>query len=159
MPAGRVPGDLDHLPRPLAAAHGQDDRPGPDQPVAVRGIEAQEPVGAEVEDHGPGSDGDALAADVLDQTLGVFGAGDRLLVEEKPEAVVDALVEDAAEGAVPLDEQDVRRAGPPGAQRRGQAGRSAADDDDVPAFRRRAALRRSRLDPPEEQPRFAAALA
>ena len=57
-----------------------------------------------------------LADDVLGQPLGVLGPADRLLVEEEAEAVVDALVEDAAEGPVALEEQDVARPGPPGAR-------------------------------------------
>ncbi len=99
--------------------------------VAGAGVDAEEPVGREVEDHGPRLEADALAAGVLGQALGVLGAGDGLVVEEKAEAVVDALVKDAAEPPVALDDQDVLRPGPPGAQGRGQAGGAAADDDDV----------------------------
>ena len=74
------PRDLDHLARPLAAAHGQDDRPGPDEPVPLPGVDAEEPVGSEVEDHGPRLDLDGFAGDVLDEPFGVLGAADRLLV-------------------------------------------------------------------------------
>ena len=98
--AGRPgPGDADHLPRPFAAAHGQDDGPGPEEPVAVARGDAEEPVGPEVQDHGPRRIPTPLADDVLGQPLGVLGPADRLLVEEEAEAVVDALVEDAARGA------------------------------------------------------------
>jgi hypothetical protein len=44
---------------------------------------------------------------------------------------MDALVEDAAESFLALEENDASRAGPPGAQGRGQPGRPAADDGHV----------------------------
>ena len=82
----------------------------------------------------PVSDADALADRVLGQALGVFRPGDRLVVEEEAEAVVDALVEDAAQPLLALDEEDVLGPGALGAQGRGQAGRPAADDHDVARF-------------------------
>jgi hypothetical protein len=121
MPAGRVPG----------VSHGQNDGLGPDELVAATGIDPQDPVRRQIEDHGPGFDADALAPDILGQPLRVLWAADRLLIKKEAEAVVDALIEDAAGRPVAFDEEDVLGPRPPSAQGRGQPGRTAADDDDV----------------------------
>ncbi len=125
------PRDLEHLPRPLAAAHGQDDGPGLDKLVPRPRVDAKDPVRRKVEDHGPGLDLDRLPDDVLGEAFSILGPADRLLIKEETEAVVDALVEDAAEGPLALDEKDLSRARPPGAEGRGQPGRPAADDGDI----------------------------
>ncbi len=61
----------------------------------------------------------------------VLGAGELLLERVEAEAVVDALVEDAAEAVVALDHDDGVASGVAGGDGRGEAGGAAADDDDV----------------------------
>ena len=154
IPAGRVPG-ISIISRvrsrqPMARTTA----PASTSLYPSRELIRRTRSGRQVEDHGPGLDLDRLADDVLGEPLGVLGPADRLLIKEEPEAVVDALVEDAAEGPLALEEEDLPRARPPGAEGRGQPGRAAADDGDVAgldldppsvspsAFRRRGASRR-----------------
>jgi hypothetical protein len=77
---------------------------------------------------------DAGAVGVLGEALGVLRARDRLLVKEEAEAVVDALVEDAAGATVAFEDEDTGSAGAPGSDSGSEAGRAAADDDDVMAL-------------------------
>ena len=77
---GTRAGNPDHFAGALAAAHGQDDGVGLKERVAGARIDAEGPVGGEVEDHGPGLEPDAGAVGVLGETLGVLRAGYRIVV-------------------------------------------------------------------------------
>ena len=71
---------------------------------------------------------------LIDEALGIFRAGQLLLKGMEAEAVVDALVEDAAELRIALQNQDVLAARVVRGDRRGKARRAAADDEHVDLF-------------------------
>ena len=73
-------------------------RPGLDVLKAVGpGHAGDHLLGGHVDDHGLGLVGDAEGLDLVDEPLGIFGAGQLLLEGVEAEAVVDALLQDAAE--------------------------------------------------------------
>ena len=72
--------------------------------------------------------------DLIDESLGIYRAGQLLRKGVESEAVVDALVEDAAELRVPFQNQDVPAARVVRGNRRGKARRAAADDEHVDLF-------------------------
>ena len=84
----------------------------------------------DAERHGPEHDIDAGLAHAVDETLGVFGAGELFFEMGEAEAGVDALAQDAAKMLVALDDYG-RRAGFVRCEGSSHARGAAADDDDV----------------------------
>ena len=64
----------------------------------------------DVQHHRAADNRDAERIRLVDKPLRVFGAGQLLLEAVEPEAVVDALLQNAARRVVTLDDKDVRRA-------------------------------------------------
>ena len=125
-------GGAQGAPGPLAAAHAEDHGLGLNLLEAVLpGHAGDHLVGGHVDDHGLGLIGDLIGQDLFDEPLGVLGAGQLLLEGVEAEAVVDALLEDAAQPLFTVQDQDVAGAGFIGADRRSQARRAAADDENI----------------------------
>ena len=96
-------GDGDGAPGALPAAHSQDDGPGLDGLVAVPGADGvQDPVLVQIQHHGIGADLNVGVLHHVDEAARVLGAGELLLEAVQAEAVVDALVQDAARLVVAL---------------------------------------------------------
>ena len=104
-----------------------------EQPVlAVHGGDGL--VGRQVQHHGVEFVGDLQLFGHRDKTGGVFGTGEFFLEGVQPKAVVDALVEDAAQLVVPLQDQQVLHAVPAGLHSGRQPGGAAADDNKIYVF-------------------------
>jgi hypothetical protein len=127
-------GDPDRLAGPFARAHRQHHRAGVDrrQRVVLR-QQRHAPAGVDVEHVGVGQHVDAALEHLLQEALGVLGPGELLLEVVQAEAVVDALLQDAAGLALAVDDQHVLGAGVAGADGGREPGGAAADDHDVVA--------------------------
>jgi len=124
--------------RALPAAHSQNNRAGLDLHQSVRRADgSDQALRRYVEDHRVALERDAPLLDLADVAVGVFRAGQLLVEDMQPETVVDALLQDAAQTHVALQDQEAAAAAVPGGDRRGQAGRPAADDHqvDISCFR------------------------
>ena len=102
-------GDVDGAPGPLPAAHGQDNGLGPDL-VNPFDVDGPDQTGLHLHDHCVGHDLNALLLQSIDEALGIFHPGQFLAEEVQAEAVVNALLEDAPQEFVPLDDEDVTNA-------------------------------------------------
>ena len=123
-------GYAQRAPGPLPAAHGQDDRLGVEleQPVLpVHGGDGL--IRRQIQHHGVQLIGDAQLLHLLNEPPGILGAGELLLKGVQAEAVVNALVQDAAQLVVPLQDEDIPQARLVGRRRSSQPRRAAADDD------------------------------
>ena len=128
-------GDVQCAAWPFAAAHGEDDALRLNCKAAVGGIERGHGlVRRDAEHHGVQQERDVPLRSLINESLGIFRAGQLLLEGVESEAVVDALVEDAAELRVPLQNQDVPAARVVRGDRRSKARRTAADDEHVDLF-------------------------
>ena len=131
--AGRpLAGDGDGAPGPLPAAHGQND--GLCLLDVIPGVLAHHvdlPVRGDGEHHGVQPYLHAGVLQHVNETPGIFRAGQLLLKVVEAEAVVDTLIEDAAQFLVPLHDEDALHALFPGGAGRGQSGGAAADDDQI----------------------------
>ena len=119
----------DGPPGPLTAAHGQDHGPGPDRLAAAVWADVPDgPVGRNRQDHGVRFHLNGGTLQHVNEPPGVLRTGKLLLKAVEAEAVVDALVENAAQICVPLQQKDICHPRLPGGQSGGQARRAAADD-------------------------------
>ena len=91
-------------------------------------------VRRQIQHHGIELVGDAQRLDLLDKPGCILGAGQLLLKGMQAEAVVDALVEDTAQLAVALKDQDILHTALAGRHRRRKPCRAAADDDQINIF-------------------------
>ena len=66
----------------------------------------------------------------IDETAGVFRAGELFSIPHQAKAIVDALFEDTAQAGFPLDEKNLGVV-LVGSNGRGQPGRSPADDQNI----------------------------
>jgi hypothetical protein len=66
----------------------------------------------------------------IDETAGVFRAGELFSIPYQAKAIVDALFEDTAQAGFPLDEKNLGVV-LVGSNGRGQPGRSPADDQNI----------------------------
>jgi hypothetical protein len=66
----------------------------------------------------------------IDETAGVFRAGELFSIPYQAKAIVDALFEDTAQAGFPLDEKNLS-AVLVGSNGRGQPGRPPADDQNI----------------------------
>ena len=127
-------GHGESAPRPLPTAGGQDDGPRPD---------LEEPLGGDVGDHlfrrqahhhGAGDGFHPGVPGHVNEPGRVLGAGHGAAEAQHAEAVVDALVQYAAQDGVPLQQEHPPDARLPSPDRRGQPRRTAADDDKIRSF-------------------------
>lgn len=115
-------GDVQCAARPFAAAHGEDDALRLNCKAAVYRVECGDGlVRRDAEHHRVQQERDVPLRGLIDESLGIFRAGQLLLEGVESEAVVDALVEDAAELLVPFQNQDVPAARVVRGNRRGKA--------------------------------------
>ena len=129
---GAEPRDAEGAGGALAAPHGEHDgaRTNPLEPT--RGGDAGDgTVCREVDHHAPELNLDAGVVGQALKAVGVLGAGQLLFERDKPEPVVDALVEDAAELLVALDDEDLAGAGRARGGGSGETRGASADDDHV----------------------------
>ena len=132
---GAEAGDVQCAAWPFAAAHGEDDALRLDREAAVGGIERGHGlVRRDAEHHRVQQERDVPLRGLIDESLGIFRAGQLLLEGVESEAVVDALVEDAAELRIALQNQDVLAVRVVRGDRRSKARRAAADDEHVDLF-------------------------
>ena len=101
--------------RTLAAAHGENHgaRLVDLEPAAWRhrrDLRTAVRLRRDVQHHRAADNRDAERIRLVDKPLRVFGAGQLLLEAVEPEAVVDALLQNAARRVVTLEDKDVRRA-------------------------------------------------
>src|SRR5699024_6545042 len=130
-------GDVQSAAGALPAAHGQHHGFGVQLEQAVGAVHGGDGlVGGQVQHHGVELIGDAQLPGLGDVAGGVLGAGQLLPEGVQAKAVVDALVQDAAQFAVPLQDQQVLHPVPARFDGGGQAGGPAADDDKVYVFHR-----------------------
>ena len=124
--------DVQRAAAALTAAHGQDDGPRLDLEQAVNLVHGGDDlVRADGEDHGQELIFDAALKHLVDEALGVLGAGQLLLEGVQAEAVVDALVQDAAQLVVALQDQDAPIPGVVCGNRCRKTGGAAADDNNI----------------------------
>ena len=136
--AGRaLAGDGDGAAGALAAAHGQHHRLGRKQLIALFAVDGVDlvgpavPAGHQLQHHRVQPDFHAGLFQQADVAAGVLRAGQLLAKAVQAEAVVDALVQNAAQLAVPLQNQHPAQALLPGLAGGGKAGGAAADDDQL----------------------------
>ena len=131
--AGRArAGEADLGAGALAAAHRQHDGAGFDVQHAVGfagGVDA--PARADIQHHRVQQGFNAQREGFVDEELGIGRAGQVFLEHFQPEAVVDALQQDAAQLEIALDDQNVLGAVLFGGDGGCQPARTAADDDHV----------------------------
>ena len=118
---------------PLAAAHGQYHRAGLQRGEPALGRNAgHRAVLADLQHHRVQPDFDVRALQTADEALYILRPGQFLAEEVQAKAVVDALLQNAAQRAVALEDDDLRlRRFLSRLQRRRQARGPAADDDYV----------------------------
>ena len=126
-------GNAQGPPGTFPAAHGQHDGPRLHLNVAPGRADAIHDLFAgKIQHHGIGPDLDLRRLQLVDKPLGVFRAGKLLAEIMQAEAIVNALLQNAAQLLVPLQHQNLRlRRGFPGGKRRRQSRRAAADDYDI----------------------------
>ena len=129
--AGAVDGHL--LCCPFPAAGGQNKRLGMDlfQSLAVhRRDEKALLLFFDAGDKGEGQRLDLQGTELIDEAAGIFGAGELFAVAHQTEAVMDALLEDAAETGLPFQQQHLGAvfAGSYGS---GQPRRASADNENI----------------------------
>ena len=101
-------GDVQRSAGTLSAAHGQDDGLGVDGDEAVFFVGGDDLVlFGDVQDHRVELDGDLRLVHELDEAVGIFGTGEFLAEIGEAETGVDALLQDAAETDVSLQDDDV----------------------------------------------------
>ena len=127
-----VAGDIERAARAFAAAHREDDGLGFDAEHAVRAVHRGHGlVRRDVHDHRVELVLDIALENFVDKARGIFRAGQLFFKGVQAETVVDALIEDAAELSVALEDEDALAAGISGGRSCGKSGRTAADDDDI----------------------------
>ena len=127
--------DVQRTARALTAAHGQNHGLGVQLEQAVRFVHGRHGlIRRQIQHHGVELILDAQRLHLRDEPCGVLGAGQFFFEGMQPETVVDALVQDAAQLTVALQNQNVLHA--VFACRHGcrQPGRAAADDDQIYIF-------------------------
>jgi len=133
-PGGALPGDLDRGAGAFPGAGGQHQGAGPKGgDPGPRRHQLDPPIGADVGDVGIGQHVDVTFDHLLEGEVGVLGSGHILLEGVQPEAGVDALQEDPPGGRIAVDHQDALGPLVAGADGRGEAGGTGADDGDVVA--------------------------
>ena len=85
----------------------------------------------QIQHHGVQLVGDIQLLHLPDEPSGVFRTGQLLLKGVQAEAVVDALVQNAAQFVVPLQDQNVLNSCVPGSDSGSQTGGTAADDNEI----------------------------
>ena len=132
----RGPGaaDAQCAPAALPAAHGQDHGPGLDFEDAVAVPGRHHPAGCQTGDRGFRVNGDASGADFLFVDGGVFRAGQLPAQLVQAEAVVDALLQNAAGPGFAVENGHVGDAPVVGRGGGGHTGGTAADDNQIMGF-------------------------
>ena len=121
-------GNGDGAPGAFAAAHGKDHGPRPDGAIAVDGVEEADAfILRDLQDHGIGLCLHTGGFQHFNIAPGIFRPGQFLLEAVQTEAVVDALVQNTAQLAVALQDQNAAQALFPGCIGRSKSGRAAAD--------------------------------
>ena len=130
-----VAGDVQRAPGPLPAAHGQNHRLGLDlNEPRLRSGDGKHPVLGKIQHHGAQQIGNVHLLHPVNESPGVLGARQLLAEGVQTEACVDALVEDAPQLLVPLDNEDVLHALFPGSDSGSQTRRASADDGKLYLF-------------------------
>ena len=128
-------GDGDRAACALPAAHRQHDGLRGDLLIAVCGVDAADVLfRRHIQHHRVGQDTDGGAAEHTDEPSRVFRAGQLLLEVVQAEAVVDALVQNAAQLTVALKDQNVVQTRVIGRACGGKTGGTAADDGKLTGF-------------------------
>ena len=144
--------DVQRASGPLTAAHGQHHRLRPDllQAYGAAG-DGEHTVRRDVQHHAVRPGGDAPLVYGVDIALGVLGAGQLLMEGVQAKARVDALVQDAAQLAAALQNEDIPQTRVVGGCGGGQSGGTAAHDGQLYSFHESTSLVRPasrRLSPP-----------
>ena len=127
-----VAGDIQRAAAALTAAHGEEDGLRVDLDEALLAVDGRDVlVLADGEDHGVELVFDLPPKRLRDVPRGVFRPGQLLAEGVQAEAVVDALVQNAAQLHVALQNQNAAAPGVIRRDRGRQTGRAAADDDNV----------------------------
>ena len=126
--------DVQRAPGPLPAAHGQNHRPGLPAPQSAGAHRRDGPVRRQREDHGIGLLRNPRRPHPVQIPPGIFRAGQLLAEGVEAEAVVNALVQNAAGIPVPFENQNILHPGLPGRQRCRQPRRAAPNDDQITVF-------------------------
>ncbi len=128
--AGRTrPRYVQRAPRPFPAAHGKDDRAGPDRQLPVLAIHGRnDAVSGDVQHHGIQPVRNSQRFHLIGIAGRIFRSRQLLLEGMQAKAVVNALVQDSPQLPVPFQNQDIPHAGLPRRQRRRHPRRAASDD-------------------------------
>ena len=125
-------GDGNRAAGAFAAAHRQHNGPPPENLVALRFTDGVElAFGREVEHHRIEPHLHRSVGEHFDEPVRVFGPGEFLLEAVEPETIVDALVEDAAELLVALEDEDAAQPRLIGGAGGGEPRGAASDDNQI----------------------------
>ncbi len=127
-----VAGNADRAARALAAAHCEHHGfRGQRLIAALRAYDVHGSIRSNIQHHRVGQHRNGGVFEHVDEAARVFGAAQLLLEAVQAEAVVNALVQNAAKLLIALDDEDVFQAVLGGAHGRGQTGGAAADDNQI----------------------------
>ena len=127
-----VAGNVQRPARPFTAAHGENDGAAAELlHAAFAARNGEHALVREREHHRRKTDGDAQLLGAGQKTRGVLRAGQLLAERVQTEAVVDALVQNAAGDAVALDDEHIVHARLLRGDGGSETGRTGADDDDI----------------------------
>ena len=128
-------GDRDRAARAFAAAHRQHDGLRSDLLIAVYGVDAADMLlRCHIQYHRVGQNGHGGLAEHFNEPSGVLRPGQLLFEVMQAKAVVDALVQNAAQLPVALQDQNITQARVIGRARCGKAGGAAADNGKLTGF-------------------------
>ena len=127
-----VAGNVQRPAGPLAAAHRKNDGAAAELlHAAFAARNGKHALVREREHHRRKTDGNAQLLGAAQKPRGVLGAGQLLAERVQTEAVVDALVQNAAGDAVALDDEHIVHARFLRGDGGGETGRAGADDNDI----------------------------
>ena len=127
-----VAGDVQRSAGPLAAAHRKNDGAAAELlHAAFTARNGEHALVREREHHRRKTDGNAQLLGAVQKPCGVLGAGQLFAERVQTEAVVDALVQNAAGDAVALDDEHIVHARFLRGDGGGETGRTGADDNDI----------------------------
>ena len=128
-------GNRDRAARAFPAAHRQHDGLRSDLLIAVCGVDAADVLfRRHIQHHRVGQNGHGGLAEHFKEPPSVLRPGQLLLKVMQAKAVVDALVQNAAQLAVALQDQNIAQARVIGRARCGKSGGAAADNGKLTGF-------------------------
>ena len=126
---GTEAGNIQSTTGTLTAAHSQNNSLGLQLEQTVLTVHGGDNlVSAQIQDHGVQLVGDTQLLHLLDEAAGVFGTGQLFLEGVQTETVMDALVQNAAQFVVALQDQNVLNTCLVGSDSSCQTGGTAADN-------------------------------